>query len=177
MEEQTSWKGHTFTLMVFGGIVVLCSIFFVLGMLVGRTQSIKLAALAAADAAPKLQPKDTSREELPERVPRINLEPVKPAPPPPAAISSPKPEEREATPPHQPTTVTLQIAAHNKRSDAEKQVDALKKKGFRAFMLTPTSDDPKPLYRVQVGAADAVAAESLKRKLEAAGFKPFLKPR
>jgi hypothetical protein len=26
MEEQTTWKGHTFTLLVFTGIVVLCSI-------------------------------------------------------------------------------------------------------------------------------------------------------
>ena len=33
MEEQTTWKGHTFTLLVFTGIVVLCSIFFILGML------------------------------------------------------------------------------------------------------------------------------------------------
>ena len=38
MEDQTSWKGHTFTLLVFTGIVVLCSIFFILGMLVGRAQ-------------------------------------------------------------------------------------------------------------------------------------------
>ncbi len=51
MEEQPSWKGHTFTLLIFGGIVVLCSIFFVLGMLVGRTQGQKLATVAAADAA------------------------------------------------------------------------------------------------------------------------------
>ena len=36
MEEQTTWKGHSFTLLVFTGIVVLCSIFFILGMLVGR---------------------------------------------------------------------------------------------------------------------------------------------
>ena len=38
MEDQASWKSHSFTLLVFTGIVVLCSIFFILGMLVGRTQ-------------------------------------------------------------------------------------------------------------------------------------------
>ena len=45
--EQTSWKGHTFTLLVFTGIVVLCSIFFILGMLVGRDQGQKIASSAA----------------------------------------------------------------------------------------------------------------------------------
>ena len=38
MDEQVTWKGQSFTLLVFGGIVFLCSIFFVLGMLVGRGQ-------------------------------------------------------------------------------------------------------------------------------------------
>ena len=54
--------------------------------------------------------------------------------------------------------------------EAERQVDDLKKKGFRAFMLTPTPEDPNPFYRVQVGAADPFEAGRLKEKLEAAGF-------
>ena len=51
MEESASWKAHGFTLLVFGGIVVLCSIFFVLGMLVGRSQGQRMAEMASADAA------------------------------------------------------------------------------------------------------------------------------
>lgn len=48
-ENTTSWKNHSFTMLVFGGIVVLCSIFFVLGMLVGRSQGQRIAEMAFAD--------------------------------------------------------------------------------------------------------------------------------
>ena len=65
MEEQTTWKGHSFTLLVFTGIVVVCSIFFILGMLVGRAQGQKFAAIAAEGNVVKAvaQP---PREERPE---------------------------------------------------------------------------------------------------------------
>jgi hypothetical protein len=53
MEDQTSWKGHTFTLVVFTGIVVLCSIFFILGMLVGRAQAQKLVSNGPAGGSAK----------------------------------------------------------------------------------------------------------------------------
>jgi len=46
-ETTTSWRNHSFTLLVFGGIVVLCSIFFVLGMLVGRNQGQRMAESSA----------------------------------------------------------------------------------------------------------------------------------
>jgi cell division septation protein DedD len=186
MEEQTSWKGHAFTLMIFGGIVVLCSIFFVLGMLVGRTQTVKIGAVAAADAAPKPAMKEAPlteslHAEVPltaaEKEPRFTPAPVKPDTESPAA--APAAKIKEQTPPEPtappPVTINWQISALGKQSDAEKLVDELKKKGFRAFMLTPAPDETKPYYRVQVGAADRVEAESLKRKLEAAGYKPILK--
>src|SRR5437899_8886974 len=68
MQDQTSWKSQTFTLLVFAGIVVLCSIFFILGMLVGRNQGQKLAfaatARAAAKAGARLVPKEESRPDL-----------------------------------------------------------------------------------------------------------------
>src|SRR6187399_3177294 len=53
MDEQVSWKGQSFTLLVFGGIVFLCSIFFVLGMLVGRGQGEKAAEAARITVAAK----------------------------------------------------------------------------------------------------------------------------
>src|SRR6266567_7116847 len=89
MEEETSWKGHSFTMLVFTGIVVLCSIFFILGMLVGRDQGQKLAlaasALAAAKAEAKLLPKEESKPDLTfyDSVKRTepSLEPVVPDPP------------------------------------------------------------------------------------------------
>jgi DedD protein len=48
MDEQVTWKGQSFTLLVFGGIVFICSIFFVLGMLVGRGQGKSPADLDVA---------------------------------------------------------------------------------------------------------------------------------
>src|SRR6185436_19714248 len=53
MEDQGSWKGHSFTLIVFIGIVILCSIFFVLGMVVGRGQAQHSADSASANPSAK----------------------------------------------------------------------------------------------------------------------------
>src|SRR5438552_17175088 len=82
MEDQTSWKGHTFTLIVFTGIVVLCSIFFILGMLVGRTQGQKLA-LTAATAAAKPAAKEENKPDLTfyDSVKDQNTSPLDPPPP------------------------------------------------------------------------------------------------
>src|SRR5579864_8531305 len=94
MEEQTTWKGHTFTLLVFTGIVVLCSIFFILGMLVGRAEAQKVAgtdpggasAKNEAKAAPKEDKQDLSFYESvrKEEPPALQPAPAKPDPAPPA---------------------------------------------------------------------------------------------
>jgi cell division protein FtsN len=87
-ETTTSWKNHSFTLLVFGGIVVLCSIFFVLGMLVGRNQGQRMAensaekeknkpvAVAGADDF-TLNYYSETREEKPG----LKLQPAPPEPP------------------------------------------------------------------------------------------------
>jgi cell division septation protein DedD len=189
MEEQPTWKGHTFTLLIFSGIVVLCSIFFVLGMLVGRTQGQKLATVAAADAAAKNAQKVPSRDERPEmsfydsgekKSPvlepapapaptRVQPEPVAPAP---------KVEEPPAAPPPSGNVVNFQIGALKTAAAAEQLIATAKKQGFHAFMLTPVSADPNPLYRVQVGPVrDAIEEASVKQKLIGAGYHPMtLKP-
>ncbi len=51
MDEQVSWKGQGFSLLVFAGLVFLCSIFFVLGMMVGRGQGLHAATTTATAAA------------------------------------------------------------------------------------------------------------------------------
>jgi cell division septation protein DedD len=185
MEDQNSIKGQTFTLMIFGGIVVLCSIFFILGMLVGRTQGLKLATIAAAEAAAKANPpKVPVVEERPElsfyatvdkREPAV-LEPPsrpepKPAPPTQSVLAPPKVEP--APPPV--NTLSIQVAALKKSADAQKQVQELKKKGFRALILAPAPGDNNPLYRVQVPVPNQMQAELKKKELEAAGYKPILK--
>src|SRR6266481_3245706 len=60
---QASWKNHSFTLVVFTGIVVLCSIFFILGMLVGRDQGQKFAYSASTGVASKVDGKPAVNEE------------------------------------------------------------------------------------------------------------------
>src|SRR2546426_6231763 len=85
MEDQTSWKGHSFTLLVFTGIVVLCSIFFILGMLVGRAQGQKIAFAAAAPKAEAEAPgKENTTPELTfyDSVKKPELPTLEPPPPP-----------------------------------------------------------------------------------------------
>src|SRR5215510_4038860 len=99
MEEQNSVKGQTFTLMIFGGIVVLCSIFFVLGMLVGRMQGFKLATIAVAEAEAKPATKELRDDrpvtKLPDPVDEDKLAVSKPAP---AEAPAPEPPARAQKP-------------------------------------------------------------------------------
>ena len=178
MEDQTSWKGHTFTLIVFTGIVVLCSIFFILGMLVGRTQGQKLALAASVSAAAKSDaarpvPREDSRPDLTffDSVKKTEAEPSSLEPPP-----EPKIEPAPAPPAASSNVVNYQIGALRKSSDADKLLDRLKKKGFRTFMLAPAPDDANPFFRVQVGPfSDRIEAEDAKKKLESEGYQPILK--
>jgi cell division septation protein DedD len=180
MEDQNSWKGHTFTLMIFGGIVVLCAIFFVLGMIVGRMQGVRTATVAAAEAAGKSVIKeavvDTAPElRLPERADaaKLSLPEVVVAKPEPPARPTPKVDPPAAA---ARSAVSLQIGAWSKQTEAEKQLRELKRRGFaRAFILSPAPAEAKPVYRVQVAVADLVEADSVKQKLETAGYKPIIK--
>src|SRR5262245_19846373 len=112
MVEPTSWKGHSFTLMVFAGIVVLCSIFFILGMLVGRspaqhppeTASAATSANASAvqavpeaeDKKPELSFDDSALEK---HQPVSDPPPPKPEPAPvrPQEVKAPAPANKEAS--------------------------------------------------------------------------------
>jgi cell division septation protein DedD len=179
MEEETSWKGHSFTLLVFTGIVVLCSIFFILGMLVGRTQGQKLASAEVADAetSADIQPVADEKPELTfyDAVESRELPPLeepvaaKPEPDPP-----PPPKDVKPAPPA--SVINLQIGALRSSSDAEKLAAELKRKNFRVFILAPPPRDPNPFYRVQVGPfSEEQEAELTKRRLESAGYKPIVR--
>jgi cell division septation protein DedD len=193
MEDPASWKSHTFTLLVFTGIVVLCSIFFILGMLVGREQGQKIASVTAANVAAKSGSKTVSKEENKpdltfydsvkepdsrdlEPAPPAKVEPVLPDPPKVAESEPPEAASEKAPLPAPEKVLNFQIGAVRKSGDAEKLIDDLKKKGFRAFILAPATDDANPFFRVQVGPfADMLQADDAKKKLESAGYKPILK--
>jgi cell division septation protein DedD len=67
----------------------------------------------------------------------------------------------------------LQVAALTKESDALALAQALDKKRFPAFVLTPGVDR---FYHVQVGPyADAKSADAARKALEDAGFKAIVK--
>jgi cell division septation protein DedD len=175
MEEQTTWKGHSLTLLVFGGIVVLCSIFFTLGMLVGRQQGQKIASVATAEAAttkPDAEPAPI--EEKPELTFFNSVERERAAPalePPPAANPPAAPQ-----PPASVNSINFQIGAIKKSRDADKLLRDVKKKGFKAFILAPAPGEANPFFRVQVGPfSDAIEAENARKSLEAAGYKPILR--
>src|SRR4051812_48288122 len=117
MDDQTSWKGHTFTLMIFGGIVMLCSIFFVLGMLVGHSHSLKLSTVAAAAAAPpiaadvvvpKPAAKEPSRDEHPDLTFYDSVDKKKTQP----LVTAPAPEPRVEMPAPAPVSgLNFQVSA------------------------------------------------------------------
>jgi len=188
MEEQTTWKGHTFTLLVFTGIVVLCSIFFILGTLVGRSQGLKIASNPALAAAAKTDSKAVPSEDKPDftfydSVKKEQSAALQPAVPPadvPPSLDPPAKADPKTEPPEVRSRldnlVNYQIGAVRKQSDAEKLLSQLKKKGFRAFILAPSAGDRNPFFRVQVGPfVDPGEAQTMKKKLESAGYQPILK--
>jgi cell division septation protein DedD len=185
MEEQTSWKGHSFTLLVFTGIVVLCSIFFILGMLVGRTQGQKLASIEAAEVAREIEVEpveekpeltfyeSVENKQLPLEQPVTARREPAPAPPPAPAPASRSKAAASAPPAN---AISFQIGAVRKASDAEKLLGDLKRRSFRAFIVAPPPRDPDPFFRVQVGPfAEEQEAALTKRRLESAGYKPIVR--
>ncbi len=167
MEEQTTWKGHAFTLVVFSGIVVLCAIFFILGMLVGRMQGQRVVTSAEADAAAETaavaQAEANAAAEAQDLTFYESVEKNETAP-----LETPRPAAANA--------VNFQVGAVRQSGDAEKLLNEVKGKGFRAFILAPRPGDPNPFYRIQVGPfTDPTEAEAVRRQLESAGYKSLIK--
>lgn len=104
----------------------------------------------------------------------------------PVAVSKPRTPAQPSSPPTAAKTKTLlnaplisrgaillQVAALTREDDALALAEALQRKKFPAFVLTPGADH---YYRVQVGPyADAQSATMARRGLEQEGFKTILK--
>ena len=99
---------------------------------------------------------------------------VKNAPAAPAAPSKGVVAPARFQPPSMPKgSVTLQLAALTRESDALALADALQQKRFPSYVVTPASD---ALFRVQVGPyADVKSAEAAKAALDREGFKAIIK--
>ena len=186
MEEQATWRGHSFTLLVFVGIVTLCSIFFVLGMLVGRSQGQKFATVAAAEAAAKAAAVRVPAEGKPELTFYDSVEDTPPAPAPDPAPEMPDaaPEKAAPSAPEPPPTpvadagpvINFQIGALRNAADAEKLLAQAKRNGFKGFILAPPRGDKNPFYRVHVGPySDPGKAELDRQKLVSLKYQPIKK--
>jgi cell division protein FtsN len=188
MEESTSWKSHSFTLLIFGGIVVLCSIFFVLGMLVGRNQGHKIAELAAADNTGRKTQTQTAGDdpkldyftETTDEKPDLKLQPApnppaRPDPParsaqtpaparPPADASKPKPK------PEPEPEIYLQVLATKNAKQAALELKRVELKGFKAKVVS-TDQDKVQWHRVYVGPYKDSEVNLAKSDLKAKGYK------
>jgi cell division septation protein DedD len=187
MEESTSWKGHSFTLLIFGGIVVLCSIFFVLGMVIGRTQGQRIAEVAMAEKA-KRQPRVKTAadefkldfyDETTEDKPDLKLQPA-PAPPPP-----PKPAAAPPTPAATPTKPAskatpavketfLQVAAAKDEKQAAAELKRIESKGFKATIVIFTDKEKGKVHRIYVGPYRDSEIDLAKSDLRAKGYKDVI---
>jgi len=170
-------------LVLFFGLVVLCSVFFALGFKLGRSSSLgpeltstpssTLSSNAAAKPATKpadpVPAKSAAQDTPPAQTPADNS--AKPADNSSAAAPSAAPSDATAAP-APGSNYYVQVAAVSKQEDAEALVEALKKKQYAAFS-TALSDK---LIRVQVGPfSDIKEAEATRAKLVGDGYNPILK--
>jgi cell division septation protein DedD len=191
MEETASWKNHSFTLLIFGGIIVLCSIFFALGMVVGRTQGRYIAEVAYASKAKEKAPADGSDnfplnfyKETTTPTPDLGLQPQPPAEvraeppaprtPPPSRESKSTPPPKTAAPPAEKAVTAgeklLQVYATKDEKQAQQELKRVKSKGFKAMILQGEKNNVK-LFRVVVGPYKESEISLRKKDLQAKGYK------
>ena len=177
MDEQSAVRGQGFTLMVFGGLVALCSVFFILGMVVGRSQSIGPAddtaePVAAAAPVEELDPELDFYEAVSQD--DVSSVGATPQPPPLQPPPAPEPPALEPGPEPAPTVVgdeaiLLQLGAFGTEATAEGVAADVRELDIAAFVLRPAGNSA--LYRVQVGPfTSAGEASRIRSELEAGGF-------
>ena len=171
-------------LVLFFGLVVLCSVFFALGFKLGRgsargpevSSSPSPTSTSNAAAKPATKPTDlTFYKAVGQDNPPAQLTPPENAAKSPdgSGTSAPAtPPADQATAPAASSSYFVQVAAVSKQEDAEALVDALKKKQYAAFATTLADK----LYHIQVGPfGDIKEAEAMRTKLVGDGYNPILK--
>jgi cell division protein FtsN len=163
---------------IFVAVVVLCSIFFTLGFILGRNQAASLRTASPPTAPPpsgtkaaEPQPRDlTFYDRVEGAKPAEKLPATEPAPGPATAPLTPAPAA-QAQPSAEP--IYLQVAAVSQEPDARRLAAELHKLGFDAEVRPPKEDR---FYRVLVGPLenDELAAAA-RRRLEAHGFKDIVR--
>jgi cell division septation protein DedD len=184
---------------IFFGMVLICSVFFTLGYVVGKgnagSEKTDIVTSTPATGAPAGKPSATNKTGS-------DIQPMSSAssPPAPAAtttvapavqpqtISPSSPATKPATKPADPTyvpasapdvkpstsgTYTVQVAAVSKQEDAQSLVSALQKKQYPVFVANMPGD---PLFHVQVGPfSDPKEAEAMRVRLAGEGYDAIVK--
>ena|SRR6187397_1101049 len=169
MDEQASWKGQSFTLLVFGGIVFLCSIFFVLGMLVGRGQGERAAKAAALKDATKVAAADAKASEIDDltaeaRSPVSSYQGITTGKELNPERASSKTHDAEVDKPAEPAPVKAE-------KPAPKAAAAVPPSAPKAVPAKPASPTPVKMFYLQVGAWEKEAgARKQVDELRKAGF-------
>ena len=182
-------------LVLFFGLVAMCSLFFALGYSLGRKSEPAITTANAA-ALPQTTPGSTKPAGAASAQPPMTFykaveqkdaTPELTAPPASEARTETTPGTAASASQNQPasdsapdaTTLPLsayfvQVAAVSKQEDAESLVDALKKKQYPAFVAGTSSTDK--LFHVQVGPfSDIKDAEAMRARLISDGYNPILK--
>ena len=172
MEETTaSWKNHSFTLLIFGGIVVLCSIFFVLGMLVGRNQGQQIAEMRFAEEKKNKSVAVAGADDLKLNYYAETTEPksdlrLQPAPEPPTAepgIAAAPVKSGSSSSPNRSDTSSTKPAAADKTSASTKPTA----KPTVAKTPVPTSKDT---YLQVLATKNEKQAKAELKKVQSKGF-------
>lgn len=170
--------GNRQLVSVFLIVVILLGAFFSMGYLVGRSATTT-AVVAADTTRPESTPKPIVVESPP---PVANPVPAVVEKPSPAPVKQEAPKKQEVRPEPAPVKAGaeepragqtfLQVVATT-RPDAEIVAESLAKKGFRTNVVPGPS---AALFRVVVGpVGNAADLAETRVKLEAAGFKPYVR--
>ena len=169
---------------IFFGLVFVCSFFFTMGYMLGRSNAgggnkeiVATTPAAgspagkptAGDKTPASQSPSSTSASQPTPQPQAAISAVAPPTPAPVASSAPSPEIRASA----NGTYTVQVAAVSKQEDAQSLVSALQKKQYPVFLTNVPGDS---LFHVQVGPfSDPKDAEIMRSRLAAEGYDAIVK--
>jgi cell division septation protein DedD len=168
---------------IFSGLVLVCSFFFTIGYMLGRSNASggKTEIVGAAptggnptgkpvagDKTPAQTPTPGTDQSAPQPQATISLSP--PANPSSNSLSStPLPEIKAST----TGAYTVQVAAVSHLEDAQSLVAALQRKQYPVFLANIPGDS---LFHVQVGPFnDLKDAETMRSRLAAEGYDAIVK--
>jgi DedD protein len=165
---------------LFFALVVVCSVFFTMGYLLGRSTSngsrteIVGTVITGGSAAGKPSAINKPQDTPPAASQPIPVQPTtspsSASAPSAAPANSSAPTEIKANP---NGTYTVQVAAVSKQEDAEILVAALRKKQYPVFMAGASGD---ALFHVQVGPfSDPKDAETMRSRLANDGYNAIVK--